>query len=90
MGSTPEAAGREIDNLLEIFTLLEDDRGIFDRWLELVRTVEVRGKPAHDARLVAAMRRHEVDTLLTANPGDFGRFADIHVLTPADILDGQA
>jgi predicted nucleic acid-binding protein len=48
----------------------------------------VKGKTAHDARLVAAMRRHGVNRLLTFNASHFARFAGITVLTPEGVLAG--
>ena len=49
---------------------------------------EVKGKNAHDTRLVAAMQRHRVTTLVTFNTPDFARFTGINVFSPADILNG--
>jgi predicted nucleic acid-binding protein len=43
------------------------------------------GKTSHDARLVAAMKVHRIDSILTLNPKDFQRFDHINVVMPADI-----
>ena len=40
----------------------------------------VSGKNAHDARLVAAMVVHEIESILTFNTGDFLRYEEIRVL----------
>ncbi len=48
-----------------LFRLLRDERVIYDRWRELVGKYGVQGRQAHDARLVAAMQRHELTNLLT-------------------------
>ncbi len=79
---------QQIQELLQHFTLLRDERGIFSRWYELVVTHRVHGKLAHDARLVAAMERHRLTNLLTFNKPDFERFSAIHALSPDDILAG--
>ena len=71
-----------------LFKLLRDERGVFGYWRELVSAYEVQGKNAHDARLVAAMQRHGVKTLVTFNTPDFARFTEINVFSPADILNG--
>ncbi len=42
---------------------------------------DVKGKTAHDARPVAAMRRHGLSRLLTFNASHFARFDGIAVLT---------
>ena len=41
-------------------------------------------KPAHDARLVAAMHVHGLTTILTFDRTGFSRYAGIEVLHPAD------
>jgi predicted nucleic acid-binding protein len=48
----------------------------------------VKGKNAHDARLVAAMQRHGLTRLLTFNKPDFMRFPGINVYSPAEVLAG--
>ncbi|HUY34503.1 MAG TPA: hypothetical protein VMV69_17290 [Pirellulales bacterium] len=50
---------------------------------------DVKGKNAHDARLVAAMQRHGLTDLLSFNKPDFTRFTAINAFTPAEVLDGQ-
>src|SRR5262249_48211162 len=78
-----------IEGLLRDFVLLKDERGIFGNWQSLVNQYSVKGKGAHDARLVAAMQRHGLTSLLTFNRPDFSRFTKIETLTPVDILEGQ-
>jgi predicted nucleic acid-binding protein len=83
LGMSPEVASSFIDDLLEVFPLLRDERTIFERWKKLVEDFQVSGKTAHDARLMAAMNRHSVETILTFNDRDFKRYDGIIVLTPA-------
>jgi predicted nucleic acid-binding protein len=70
-----------------VFRFLRDERAIYSPWLDLVRSYSVQGKNSHDARLVAAMLRHNITHLLTFNVGDFRRFREITVIdalaTPA-------
>ena len=66
-----------------------DPRHVEALGADLVSMNQVRGKTAHDARLVAAMERHGLTNLLAFNPADFARFFLIHVYTPADILNGK-
>jgi predicted nucleic acid-binding protein len=73
-------ADRTIDDWLDLFTLLRDERGVFPTWRELARAFDVKGKSAHDARLVAAMKRHSVVPLLTFNIADFQRYEGIEIL----------
>ena len=87
-GLEPQEAKSLIDGLLEQFLFLRDERGVFDIWADLVTRHQVSGKGAHDTRLVAAMQRHAIVTLVTFNEADFSRFA-IHVLTPQAIVAGE-
>ena len=83
-------ADQQIHELLQHFTLLQDERGIYSRWHGLVVTYNVQGKQAHDTRLVAAMERHGVRYLLTFNTSDFARFPKIVAHSPAEIMTGIA
>ena len=87
-GLTPVDAKELIDETLGKFTLLRDERGIFNLWIALVEQHQVQGKSAHDARLVAAMQRHSLGNLLTWNKNDFLRFP-VTTLTPQEVLAGS-
>jgi predicted nucleic acid-binding protein len=69
-----------------LFRVLRDERAIYGHWRELVSKYSIQGKNAHDARLVAAMMRHDVKHLLTFNVADFARFEEIEVLTPEQVV----
>lgn len=75
LGFSPARAATDLDQLLESVVLLRDERAIYGAWTELVRAYDVAGKVAHDARLVAAMRRHGIRRLVTFNVADFRRFS---------------
>jgi predicted nucleic acid-binding protein len=49
----------------------------------------VKGKNAHDARLVAAMVRHGLTHILTFNAQDFSRYRGITIMTPGALLRGE-
>jgi predicted nucleic acid-binding protein len=82
LGISPQTAHADISRFKLIFSVLRDERGILDRWQEIVRDGSVSGKQAHDARLVAAMERHGLTHLLTFNVCDFQRYASIELLDP--------
>lgn len=82
LGLAPAAARRAVDNILANCVLLPDSPVIFEHWLELCTRHSVRGKRAHDARLVAWMLSHQIAELLTFNVEDFNQFTDIAVRTP--------
>lgn len=50
---------------------------------------QCRGKPAHDARYVAAMNLHALTHLLTFNTPDFARFPGLVALDPAAVAAGR-
>ena len=81
--STAEAAA-ELMRLKSMFPLLPDTPAIHPVWERLVIQYRVSGKPAHDARLVAAMHVHGLITILTFDRTGFSRYAGIEVLHPAD------
>jgi len=89
LGLTTAQAQSELARLKRWFTLLRDERGVLREWEGLVALHDVRGKTAHDARLVAAMQRHGLSHLLTFNVSHFARFAAVTVLTPESVLQNR-
>jgi predicted nucleic acid-binding protein len=85
LGLTIEETVREIANIEALFTLLSDVPSIYGEWRHLVETYSIAGAPAHDARLVAAMRIHSIDRLLTFNGTDFRRYPGLIVVAPQDL-----
>ena len=77
---SPSDTRREIDKLCNSFVLLVDSTDLVARWLDLCMSYNVRGKNAHDARLVAWMQAHGIDTLLTLNLADFARYDAIQCI----------
>ena len=67
-----------------MFDLLPDTPAIYPVWESLVIRYQVSGKPAHDARLVAAMQVHGLTSILTFDRTGFSRYAGIEVVHPAD------
>ena len=67
-----------------LFVLLPDRPEIHAEWRSLVLAYAVSGVQVHDARLVAAMRVHGLERLLTFNVGDFNRYPGITAVHPQD------
>jgi predicted nucleic acid-binding protein len=82
LGFSTEVVEADINRFKHIFSVLRDERGIFEPWQLIAATCRVQGKQVHDARLIAAMQRHGLSHLLTFNLADFARFSGIHVLDP--------
>lgn len=90
LGWEPTDVIEDIDDLLLLFPMYRQEEGDFEFWKELVAGHLVRGKTAHDARLVAAMQRHGISHVLTFNGSDFERYApNISVLSPAGVVADQ-
>jgi len=85
LGLTPIEARMAIDEFLKSIVLLRDERGIFANWLTDVTDLSISGKRAHDARLVAAMKRHELQQVETFNKTDFAGFKGIAVFLPHEV-----
>ncbi|WP_459556200.1 type II toxin-antitoxin system VapC family toxin [Lacunimicrobium album] len=83
-------ADQKLEEMLVFFTLIDDERGIFHRWWDCVRTLEIKGVQSYDARLVAAMKRHQITHILTFNDAHFRRFSDVTVIRPGDVQEGNS
>lgn len=90
LGLTIVEARAELLRLKAIWPILDDTPNILLEWERLVLQYDVSGRKAHDARLVAAMVVHGVQTLLTFDFGDFRRYQEITALGPADVLAAPA
>ena len=88
LGLSPDRVAAIIRDRLAAFLLVENSPNLLAVWLDIVERYAVRGKPAHDARLVAAMVCEQVATLLTFNVEDFRRYSEIAAVTPASVLAG--
>lgn len=82
LGLSSTEALNELEQIQETFTVLPDVANIFPIWKSVVSTYHVMDKPAHDARLVAAMIAHNLKCLLTFNIDDFKPFSHITVISP--------
>jgi predicted nucleic acid-binding protein len=89
LGMTPSEAHVELIAIQRLFRLLRDERAVYGLWEQLVSVVGVQGKQAHDARLVAAMKRHSINQILTFNTADFARYAEITAISPLDFETTQ-
>ena len=84
-----EADGRAtlIENTLN---LLADNAAIHREWRALIVANRVSGTQVHDARLVAAIRVHQVNRILTFNGRDFARYTTVEAFHPGELLNRPA
>lgn len=87
LGRSVEQAFSDCQLFLDTMSLLDEPPDIAQRWLELVRRYEVRGKEVHDARLVAFALAHNLSHILTLNPTDFSRYQEVTPVTPAQLIE---
>ena len=86
LGLMPEAASADLYNLLDVIDLIPEPPDVGTRWLTLVSTHRVSGRPSHDARIVALMEAEGIQQIVTLNAGDFARFKTIKCLTPEQLM----
>lgn len=67
---------RDIDEMTQLFQILEDGPDVTDILLDLCRHVPVAGRRIHDANIVATMLAHGERRLLTFNTSDFRGYGD--------------
>lgn len=85
LGLDSVKASLEVRKFKRYFILYNESANIFNEWEKLVVKYKILGKNVHDARLVAAMVEHQIETLITFNHQDFKRFDEIKVISPSDI-----
>jgi predicted nucleic acid-binding protein len=68
------------------FSVLEDSPQVTVHLLLLLEQLSIGGKQVHDANIVATMRAYGIGRLLTANVGDFVRFAHLITLLPLEAV----
>ncbi len=64
----------EIEKLEGEYIIADEDADVTQLWKQLIKTHGVKGKPIHDANIVATMLAFGVRKLLTQNVGDFRRY----------------
>jgi len=82
------AAWAEIERLERFFTVLRDTPAVYPAWKQLVKDHRVGGKPAHDAKLVAAMQVHRLTSILTFDKAGFSRYPAIQIFDPIEFVRG--
>ena len=80
LGLEPAEADRLLRLVERLFPVLPDVPAVYPQWRQLVVAFGVSGVQVHDARLVAAMRVHNVTHILTFNVIDFVRYASLGIV----------
>jgi len=89
LGLTTAEAEEDLTDFARAYVWLREPPDLVHRWRALVNQHAVRGRPAHDARLVAVMQAHGLNHLLTLNPADFKRYSGMVSVSPEEVLAGS-
>src|ERR1700683_2734630 len=85
LGTIPIEAAAKLARIKGMFLFLPETPAIYPASEALVVGHGVSGKPAHDARLVAAMQVHGLTAILTFDRTGFARFPGIEAIYPAEV-----
>lgn len=85
IGFNPDQAARYVDRFQTFLKLLPETPQLFPEWRRLVADYRVSGIQVHDARIVASMAVHQVNTLLSFDLDDFKRYPTVKIVHPADV-----
>jgi predicted nucleic acid-binding protein len=85
LGLSVAETAKRIKAFRNALVLLPETERIFEEWEQLVAQHQVAGKRVYDARLVAAMKVHNVTHLLTFNTDDFKSFSEITAVNPINV-----
>ena len=85
LGLPQREALRNAEAIIERSTILDENRNVPVRLLDIVRTATCAGRQLHDANVVATMQEHGLTRLVTGNPGDFRRFERIDLMDLAEL-----
>ena len=84
-GWEPKRVEKEVRDAIARIPLIDENPVVFDHWLHIVASLEVRGKQVHDARIVAAMQAHGIEHVLTFNGSDYDRYPGITAVHPGSV-----
>lgn len=90
LGLPQREALRNAEAIIERSTILDENRNVPVRLLDIVRTATCGDRQIHDANVVATMHEHGLTRLVTGNPSDFRRFEGIDVVDLAALSMGDA
>lgn len=82
LGYPVAEARKMVEEVRTRFTVLAEPGDLVNRWIELWSKYDFKGKPAHDARIVATMTGLGLRKIATLNQADFSRYNGIECLVP--------
>ena len=76
----------ELSKIESVFDILPYTDEVYRNWRELIVNHSVSGVKVHDAKIVAAMKAHNIQNLLTFNAKDFKRYTFIKAQKPKHVV----
>lgn len=73
---------KRVQTIEKLGMVLPFTNACYIEWRQILVTHSITGVSVHDARIVATMKSHGIQHLLTLNDADFQRYSGITVLTP--------
>lgn len=87
LGWSVDQAEAEIKRLIRSFPVVVESSESIVKWVELTIAHQVRGKRAHDIKLLALMLANGIGNLVTFNPKDFPAVEGITIVNPTDLIE---
>jgi predicted nucleic acid-binding protein len=85
-----EALTADLDRFEPEFFMADEDRRVTSALKSLIKSHSVKGKPVHDANIVATMLVNGLKKVLTQNGKDFVRYAPLIEVLPLINVADQA
>ena len=85
LGLSRRDAVRNAEAIVERSTILDENRHVALRLLDVARTTACSGRQLHDANVVATMQEHGLTRLVTGNLGDFRQFGGLDLVDLAEL-----
>ena len=80
LGLSPEDALRNLEWFRKRQVYLEEPESVHRILASLVERHQAAGKRIHDLNILALMKEHRIQTLLTENPDDFSDVSGVQIL----------
>ena len=74
LGMSENDAMTEVENIVSVYTFLNDKKDLFEHWKTIVKQYQVKGKNAHDANVFAFMKTYNIKEIFSINDKDFKRY----------------
>lgn len=74
--SSPQVL-QKLKDITDTYTFINDPDNLFFEWHSMMTAFAIAGKSAHNARLVAFMRVHNIEHIYSMNAKHFTRYSNI-------------